>query len=51
MFILKKANEVSEQMKEDLEFAKRTDEALERIENGEGIERNFDDFIEEMEKW
>ena len=49
--ILKTTAKVSEQMKEDLEFAKRTDEALKRIESGEGTRMNFDDFIEEMKKW
>ena len=38
-------------MREDLEFAKRTDEALKRIESGKGIRMNFDEFIEEMKKW
>ena len=49
--ILKTTAKVSQQMKEDLEFAKRTDEALKRIESGEGTRMNFDDFIEEMKKW
>jgi AbrB family looped-hinge helix DNA binding protein len=50
-FILKKAEKLSEKMREDLEFARRTEEAYQRIENGEGIEMDFDDFIEEMKKW
>ena len=49
--VLKKASKVSEQMKEDLEFAKRTDEALKRIESGKGTRMSFDEFIEEMKKW
>lgn len=49
--ILKKADKLTEQMKEDLEFAKRTQEAYERIEAGEGIKMDFDDFISEMKKW
>jgi len=49
--ILKKTTKISEQMKEDLEFAKRTDEAFKRIESGEGIKMNFDDFIQEMKSW
>ncbi|MEX0920291.1 MAG: hypothetical protein WDZ69_01770 [Candidatus Pacearchaeota archaeon] len=40
-----------EQFAEDLEFARRTEEARERIENGEGIRMDFDEFIEEAEKW
>ena len=49
--ILKKAEKLTEQMKEDLEFAKRTEEAYQRIEAGEGIKMDFDDFISEMKKW
>lgn len=49
--VLKKTEKVSEQMKEDLEFAKRTDEALKRIESGKGIKMNFEEFIEEIKKW
>lgn len=49
--ILKKAESLTENMKEDLEFARRTEEAWKRIEAGEGISMEFDDFIKEMEKW
>jgi AbrB family looped-hinge helix DNA binding protein len=49
--ILKKATEMDEQLKEDLEFARRTDEARKKIEAGEGIIMDFDDFIKEMKKW
>jgi len=49
--ILKKADKLTEGMKDDLEFAKRTDEAYQRIEAGEGIKMDFDDFISEMKKW
>lgn len=49
--ILKKAGSISKQMKEDLEFAKRTEEAWKSYERGEFKEMNFDDFIAEMKKW
>lgn len=49
--VLKKAESVSEQMKDDLEFAKRTDEALKRMESGNGSKMNFDDFLNEIKKW
>ena len=49
--ILKKADKVTKQMKEDLEFARRTEEAYDKIESGEGIKMNFDNFIQEMKKW
>ena len=49
--IIKKTDKLTEKMKEDLEFARRTEEAYKRIEAGEGIRMEFDDFIKEMEKW
>ncbi len=39
------------QFTEDMEFARRTDEAYKRIETGEGETMEFDNFIEEMKKW
>ena len=38
-------------IKEDLEFIRRTEEAHQRIESGECVEMEFDDFIEDMKKW
>ena len=49
--ILKKANELDKQLKEDLEFARRTEEALKRYERGQFKSMDFDDFISEMKKW
>jgi len=49
--IIKKASELDKNLAEDLEFAKRTEEALQRIEHGKGTEMEFDDFISEMKKW
>ena len=49
--ILKKVEKLTEKMKEDLEFAKRTEEAYKRIEAGEGITMEFDEFIKEMDRW
>ena len=49
--ILRKSNDLDDVLKEDLEFAKRTEEAYKRIESGKGKTMNFDDFIEEMKKW
>lgn len=37
-------------LEEDLEFARRTEEAWKRYERGEFIEMDFDDFIKELEK-
>ena len=50
-FILKKAEKLTEKIKEDLEFARRTEEAYKRIEAGEGITMEFDELIKEMKKW
>ena len=49
--ILEKMKDFNKNLKEDLEFAKRTEEAWKRIEAGEGIEMDFDEFIKEMKKW
>lgn len=38
-------------VKEDLEFAKRTEEAYKRHESGELIEMDSDEFSKELEKW
>lgn len=49
--ILKKMEDFDKNLEEDLEFAKKTEEAYKRIESGKGIEMNFDDFIKDMKKW
>jgi len=36
---------------EDKEFARRTNEALRRWENGRFISLNEEDFLEELETW
>ena len=49
--ILKKVSEFSKNIEEDLEFARRTEEAWKRIDKGDGIRMDFDDFLNEMKKW
>ena len=49
--ILKKITDFSENLKEDLEFAKRTEEALKRIDKGEFISVDSENLFEEMNKW
>ena len=49
--ILKKATSVDENFQEDLEFARRTEEAYKRIERGEFISVDSDNLFEEMDKW
>lgn len=49
--LLKKANDLDEQFKDDLEFAKRTEEAYRRHERGEFKTLSGDKFLEELAKW
>jgi AbrB family looped-hinge helix DNA binding protein len=49
--LLKKADDLDEKFKEDLEFAKRTEEAYKRIEAGEYISLDSENIFEEMKKW
>jgi len=49
--ILKKATDIDENFQEDLEFAKRTEEAYKRIEAGEFISVDSENLFEEMDKW
>ena len=51
--IMKKVDAMTKQLEEDLEFAKRTDEAIKRYERGEGNFRSMsgDEFLKEIEKW
>ena len=51
LLIMKKASKLDKALKDDLEFAKRTEEAWKRIEEGKGIKMDFDDFLKEMKKW
>lgn len=49
--IIKKATDLDKNFQEDLEFARRTEEAYRRHERGEFIKMDFDKFIKEMKKW
>ena len=49
--ILKKATSTDENFKEDVEFAKRTEEALKRIEAGEYISVDSKNLFKEMMSW
>ena len=49
--ILERVSEVDDQLREDLEFAKRTGDALKRYENGDFRSLGFDEFIKEMTRW
>jgi AbrB family looped-hinge helix DNA binding protein len=49
--ILKKAEDFESNIEEDLEFAQRTDKALQNIEEGRGVDMDFDEFIDEVKTW
>ena len=48
--IIKKATELDKNLKEDLEFARRTEEAWKRFEKGEFISTPADKFLEKLSK-
>lgn len=50
-FLIKRADELDEKFKDDIEFARRTEEAWDRHDKGEFKTLEFDDFIKEMKKW
>jgi AbrB family looped-hinge helix DNA binding protein len=49
--ILKKASKIDRNFEEDIEFARRTDEAFHRIQSGKGVEMEFEEFMDEIKKW
>ncbi len=49
--ILERVKDLGEKFKEDLEFAKETEEAWKRYDKGEFMEMDFDEFLKEMKKW
>jgi len=49
--LMKKASDLSEQLAEDLEFARRTEAALRRWERGECTSVDSETFLEELEEW
>ncbi len=50
-FLLKKADDLDDKFKEDLEFSRRTEEAYKRHERGEFKRMPADKFLEELKKW
>ena len=49
--IMKKASKLDKNLKEDMEFAKRTEEAWKSYEKGEFKRMDSQDFLKELEKW
>jgi AbrB family looped-hinge helix DNA binding protein len=49
--IIKKATDMEKNLQEDIEFAKRTEEAWKSFERGEFKSMDSKDFLQEIEKW
>ena len=49
--IMKKVSDLNQNFEEDLDFAKKTEAALQRYEKGLFKEKTFDDFSKELEQW
>lgn len=49
--IMKKTSKLKNNFEEDLEFAKRTEQAWKKYEKGEYKTMEFDEFIKEIKKW
>lgn len=49
--IMEKIDDLGKRLKDDLIFAKRTEEALKKYEKGEFLELDFDDFLKKAKKW
>ena len=49
--IMKKASKLDINLKEDLEFARRTEEAWKSYDKGEFKNMDSKDFLKELEKW
>jgi len=49
--IMKKASDLDRNLKEDIEFAKRTEEAWKSYDKGEFKSMDSKDFLKVLEKW
>lgn len=49
--IIKRTEDFNEQVKEDLEFAKKTEKAYCRHEKGDFIEMSSEDFLNKIKEW
>jgi len=50
-FIIEKASKMDEKFKEDIEFARRTEAAYKRYEQGKFTEMDFDEFLKKLKTW
>ena len=51
MMLKKELSEIRELLKEDLVFARRTEEAWQEIDEGKCTGMNSEDFLKEIKKW
>ena len=49
--IMKQANKLDTNFKEDIDFAEKTEEAWKRILEGKGTKMDSKDFMNALEKW
>ena len=49
--LMAKASSLSAELKDDLEFARRTEAAFKRYKKGEFNEMPFEEFMKEAKKW
>ena len=49
--ILEKMEDFDKNLEEDLEFARRTEEAWKRYDKGEFISMDAEEFLKEIKKW
>ena len=49
--IMKKASKLDKQLKEDLEFVRRTEEAWKQIDKGKYKEYSSQEFLKKLKKW
>ena len=49
--ILEKMEDFDKNLEEDLEFARRTEEAWKKYDNGEFISMDAEEFLKELKKW
>ena len=49
--ILKKMDDFDENLEEDLEFARRTEEAWQQYDRGEFTSMDAKEFLKELKKW
>ena len=49
--IIKKAKDFDKNLEEDIEFARRTEEAYKEIERGSFVKMSKEDFLKKLDQW